>query len=409
MSDAASPPPRVALFSGNYNYVRDGANQALNRLVAYFERQGCAVRVYSPTSKTPAFAPCGTLISVPSIGFPGRGEYRIALGLPADIRRDIIAFAPTIIHLSAPDPLNHAAKKLGRELGIPVVASFHTRFDTYFDYYGVGFIQRTIRAMMRRFYAGLDEVFVTSTAFGEMLREQGIIERFSIWSRGVDKARFNPGRRSMEWRRSLGIADHEAVIGFVGRLVREKGLDTAAAAAAELTRRGVPHRIIVVGEGPARAGFAAQVPDAIFTGFLGGDDLPRAYASFDLLLNPSTTEAFGNINLEASASGIPLVAAMATGNSCLIDDGTTGLLVDPDSIAAYADALAFYLNNPAARAAAGAAGLMRAEPYDWDTINQVVLDRYIALTAPHVAPAPEMPILAMPVASPDMAINDVVK
>lgn len=373
----ATPRPlRIALFSGNYNYVRDGANQALNRLVAYFEAQGCAVRVYSPTSDTPAFPPAGTLVSVPSFAIPGRAEYRIARGLPEALKRDIRAFAPDIIHLSAPDPLGHAAKKLGRAMGVPVVASIHTRFETYFEYYGFGWLRAAGEALLKRFYTGLDEIFVTSQGFGDLMRAQGMIGEAAVWSRGVDKLRFNPMKRSLPWRRELGIADDEVVIGFVGRLVLEKGLDTVAAVTAALTARGVRHRLLVVGEGPARARFAAQVPDAIFTGFLDGDALARAYASIDMLFNPSITESFGNINLEAMASGIPVVAAIATGSNCLITDGANGRLVPHDDIAGFADALGTYLTDADVRRAAGMDGLRRAAAYDWDAINGAVLTRY---------------------------------
>jgi phosphatidylinositol alpha 1,6-mannosyltransferase len=318
---------------------------------------------------------------VPSVSIPGRAEYRVALGLPEALKRDVRAFAPDIVHLSAPDPLGHAAKKLARAIGVPVVASFHTRFETYLEYYGLGWLRPAGEAVLRRFYAGLDEVFVTSQGFGDLLREQGMIEHASVWSRGVDKARFNAARRSLDFRRTLGIGDAEPVIAFVGRLVLEKGLDTVAAAAAALRARGVPHRLLIVGDGPARDRFAAQVPDAIFTGALSGDALPIAYASAEVLLNPSTTETFGNINLEAMASGIPIVAAVATGSNCLIDDGHNGRLVPPGDIAGFADALAQYLGDPGARAAAGRAGLDRAQAYDWDTINGAVLDRYRAILA----------------------------
>ncbi|MEY2884524.1 MAG: hypothetical protein RL490_2248 [Pseudomonadota bacterium] len=373
----ATPRPlRIALFSGNYNYVRDGANQALNRLVAYFESQGCTVRVYSPTSDTPAFPPAGTLVSVPSFAIPGRAEYRIARGLPEGLKRDIRAFAPDIIHLSAPDPLGHAAKKLGRAMGVPVVASIHTRFETYFEYYGLGWLRTAGEALLKRFYAGLDEIFVTSQGFGDLMRDQGMIDHAAVWSRGVDKLRFNPMKRSLPWRRGLGIADDDVVIGFVGRLVLEKGLDVVAAVAAELKARAVPHKLLIVGDGPARERFAGQVPDAIFTGFLDGDTLPRAYASADMLFNPSITETFGNINLEAMASGIPVVAAIATGSNCLVTDGANGRLVPHDDIAGFADALATYLTDTEARCAAGMDGLRRAAAYDWDAINGAVLNRY---------------------------------
>ena len=374
-------PLRIALFSGNYNYVRDGANQALNRLVAFLEAQGNSVRVYSPTSDTPAFEPAGTLVSVPSVSIPGRAEYRVARGLPASLKRDIRDFAPDLIHLSAPDPLGHSAKKLARTLGVPVVASVHTRFETYFEFYGLGWARPIGEALLRRFYAGLDEVFVTSAGFGDVLREQRLITHSAVWSRGVDKARFHPSKRSLEWRRSLGIGDGEPVIAFVGRLVLEKGLDTVAAAVNALDARGVAHRVLIVGDGPARERLAAQLPDAIFTGSLSGDALPRAYASAEVLLNPSTTEPFGNINLEAMASGIPIVAAIATGSNCLIDDGLTGRLVPPGDIGAFADALALYLGNSGTRAAAGRAGLEAAQRYDWDTINGAVLARYREILA----------------------------
>lgn len=378
---------RIVVFSGNYNYVRDGANQALNRLVAYLEEQGATVRVYSPTSDTPAFEPAGTLVSVPSVSIPGRSEYRVARGLPGKLRREIAEFDPHIFHLAAPDPLGHSAKKLARALGTPVVASVHTRFETYFEYYGFGWARPAGEAILRRFYAGLDEVFVTSEGFGKMLLEQGLIERAATWSRGVDKELFNPGRRSMAWRQALGIADREVVIGFVGRLVLEKGLDMVAAATAELKRRGVAHKLLVVGEGPARARFEEQVPDAIFTGFLSGEALATAFASADMLLNPSVTETFGNINIEAMASGIPVVAALASGSTCIIDDRVTGRLVPPSDVMGFADALQAYLLDPGARAAAGSAGLEAAKAYDWDRINGAVLARYQEIVAAHQAAA----------------------
>jgi phosphatidylinositol alpha 1,6-mannosyltransferase len=163
--------------------------------------------------------------------------------------------------------------------------------------------------------------------------------------------------------------------------VLEKGLDVVAATMAELTRRGIAHRLLVVGDGPAHTRFAAQVPQAVFVGFLGGDALPRAYASADMLINPSTTETFGNVTLEAMASGLPVVAARATGNDCLVENGVTGALIQPGNAVAFADAIAALIADPVARAAAGAAGVAAAQDYDWDTINGTVLDHYRAVVA----------------------------
>src|SRR5262245_57655558 len=132
---------RLALFSGNYNCVRDGAAVALNRLVAFLQRRGVEVLVFSPTIDDPAFEPVGELVPVPSIALPTRKEYRVAFGLPHSCRIRLTAFQPTLFHLSAPDLLGSAALRLARKRGVPVVASFHTRFDTYPRYYGAAWLE----------------------------------------------------------------------------------------------------------------------------------------------------------------------------------------------------------------------------------------------------------------------------
>src|SRR3546814_17030126 len=114
------------------------------------------------------------------------------------------------------------------------------------------------------------------------------------WSRGIDRQLFHPGRRDPEWRRSLGIADDEAVVLFVGRLAPEKGLDTFAATLARLDEMAVPHRALVVGDGSARAWIEERAPQAVYAGFLKGGALARAYASADVMFNPSSTETFRN-------------------------------------------------------------------------------------------------------------------
>ena len=132
----------------------------------------------------------------------------------------------------------------------------------------------------------------------------------------------------------------------------------------------------MVGEGPARDWFAEQVPDAVFAGFQSGDDLGRAVASMDVFFNPSVTETFGNVTLEAMAAGVPVVAARATGAVDLVEPGVTGFLVPPRDCVAYADAIARIVAEPGLRAAMGKAGHDKAAAYRWDTANQAVLDVY---------------------------------
>ena len=367
---------RIALFSGNYNYVRDGANQALNRLVEYLLRHGAEVRIYSPTVAQPALPPIGEVVHIPSVAIPGRAEYKFPLGLPRAVRRDIRAFAPDIFHIASPDVLGHRAVTLARRLDVPVVASVHTRFETYLRYYGAAFLEPVIEAILRRIYRRCDAIFAPSDSMAQLLREQRMNYHVGIWTRGIDTKVFNPGRRDLAWRRGLGIEDDVPVIGFVGRLVMEKGLDVFSDTIDRLERRQVRHKVLVVGEGPARDWFAAQVPDAVFAGFQSGDDLGRAVASMDVFFNPSVTETFGNVTLEAMAAGVPVVAARATGAVDLVEPGVTGFLVPPRDCEAYADAIARIVAEPGLRAAMGKAGHDKAAAYRWDTANQAVLDVY---------------------------------
>jgi phosphatidylinositol alpha 1,6-mannosyltransferase len=368
---------RVALFSGNYNYTRDGANQTLNLLVGHLLSRGVKVRIYAPTSRTPAFPPTGDLVSAPSIKIPLRGEYKLTRGMGNRVRRDLAAFKPNLIHLSAPDRLGHKALDYAEKHNIACVASYHTRFETYMSYYGLGFLVPIMIRAQTRFYSRVDEVLAPSQMMGEILHEWGVPTPVTRWSRGVNHDRFNPARRDLAWRRSLGIGDDEIAVGFLGRLVKEKGLDVFAQALRVLDQRGVKYRTFVVGEGPARDWFAQQAPNAVFAGYLTGDDLGRAVASMDVFFNPSLTETFGNVTLEAMAAGVPVVAARASGAVGLIADGETGLIVPPTDIEGYADALQRFCEDDAFRKSAGAAGHAAAATYQWERINQVVLDTYL--------------------------------
>lgn len=367
---------RIALFSGNYNYVRDGANQALNRLVAFLLRQGVQVRTYSPTVAEPAFPPTGDLVSLPSIAAPGREEYRVPLGLPRKVRRDLEAFAPNILHIASPDFSSHRAVTWARKRNIPAIASVHTRFETYLAYYHLQMFEPAVRAALRRLYRRCDALLVPAESTAAVLRAQRMNRNIAIWSRGVDRSQFHPGRRDLDWRRSLGIGDNELVLAFLGRIVMEKGLDVFAEVHDELSRRGVTHKVLVIGEGPARPWFEKALPQGIFVGHQEGTDLARALASADLFLNPSITETFGNVTLEAMACALPVVAVSATGATSLVRDGETGTLAEPGDVGALADAVAAYAASPDLRRRHGEAGLAFAKTQDWDVINAAVLKTY---------------------------------
>ena len=368
---------RVALFSGNYNYVRDGANQALNRLVEYLLRQGVKVRVYSPTVEEPAFPATGDLVSIPSIPIPGRSEYRLPVALPARVRHDLAEFNPNVVHVSSPDIVGHRAVTWARRRKIAAVASVHTRFDTYLAYYHLQWFEPLARDIMRRFYHRCEVVLAPAQSTAAILRAQRMNRDITLWARGVDRDQFNPDRHDMEWRRSIGIADDEMAIAFLGRIVMEKGLDVFADAIHAFAERGLKHRVMVIGDGPARPWFEEQLPDAIFLGQQTGNDLAHALASADILLNPSVTEAFGNVTLEAMACGLPVLAAEASGATNLVRDRVTGTLVDGADADEFADALEAYARDPDLRRRHGEAGLAVARTMDWDSINATVIRAYI--------------------------------
>ena len=166
------------------------------------------------------------------------------------------------------------------------------------------------------------------------------------------------------------------IIAFLGRVVMEKGLDVFSDAVHAFATYGLDHRVLVIGEGPARPWFEEQLPDAIFVGQQTGDDLARALASADVFLNPSITEAFGNVTLEAMACALPVIAAEATGATNLVRSGITGTLVDGTEPDEFADALAAYARDPDLRRRHGHAGLETAMKMDWDTINSAVIRAY---------------------------------
>lgn len=382
---------RVAIFSGNYNYVRDGANQALNRLADYLLRMGASVRVYSPTVKEPAFEPKGDLVHIPSIPIPGRSEYKFGFAIPPRVRRDLRRYQPNIFHVASPELLGHRAVSLAHHWDLPVVASVHTRFETYPRYYGMAFLEPLVLAILRRFYRRCDAIFAPSDSMAQLLRDQRMNYDVGIWTRGIDREIFNPDRRDMAWRRSLGIEDNVPTIGFVGRLVMEKGLDVFSDTIDRLARQQVRHKVLVVGEGPARDWFEKRLPEAIFAGFQAGPDLGRAVASMDMLFNPSVTETFGNVTLEAMAAGLPVVAASATGSQSLVTDGVTGRLIRPGARDQFCDALAFYCRDEAARKAAGKAGCEVSRHYGWDEVNQELVDSYLRIIRQHRAGGRQRP------------------
>ena len=380
-SGPAGRPLRVALVTSSYNFIADGVALTLNRLVGFLESRGVEVLVFAPVSKTPAFAHQGEIVAVPSAPLPLRPEYRLALGLPRAQRERLRAFDPDIVHVAVPDFLGHQALKFAAELGRPVVASYHTRYETYLKYYGLDVLRGLATRISSRFYGSCREVYVPSPSMADVLGRDIGRDRIHLWPRGVDAARFNPAKRDEGWRASVGIEPGEVVVAFVSRLVREKRAATVVEVLSRLSAAGIRHRGLFVGEGPERAALQSAAPDAVFTGHLGGEDLAVAYASSDIFVFPSDTETFGSVTLEAMASGLPTVCADATGSHSLVDPGVTGYLVDPFDDAGFYRHARDLATDARRRAAMGAAARDRGLRFSWEEAMSGLLARYQALAA----------------------------
>ena len=377
---------RVALFTGNYNYVREGANQALNRLVGRGLEKGHQFRIYSPVTDTPAFEPVGELVPVPSIPIPIRSEFRLATGLPRGTREDVRQFAPDLLHVSTPDILGTRAQTFAKQLGVPVVASLHTRFETYFEHYGLGWARPLAEAHLRRFYRRSEHVLAPTPGIVDELRQLRGDARASLWSRGVDRELFDPKRRDMEWRRATGFSDDDVVVLFFGRLVLEKGVRDFVAIVRQLQARGLAVKPLVVGAGPAADEFQ-PLGDAVLAGHLDGPDLARAIASADILIHPSRTEAFGNVVLEAMASGLAIVSADTDSSRQLIEHGRSGVLVSaPDADASGAE-IATLIADPQRRQQLGSEARKASARFSWDAASDSVLAAYRSLLSGRPAPA----------------------
>jgi len=366
----------VALFTGNYNYIKDGVALTLNRLVAFLESRGVPVLVFAPVAETPAFESAGELVPVPSFAIPTRKEYRIATGLPEAQRKRLAAFRPTLFHIAVPDILGYQALKLAEKWKVPVVASYHTRYDTYLRFYGLGFLETLGQRYMRNFYNRVRRVYPPSQSMAEIIRQEGQSQQVEVWARGVDSELFSPARRDMSWRRSLGIADDEVAISFAGRLVKEKNVAIYMRVMNALTARGLKVKPLVIGDGPEMAAMTSGLKNGVFAGFLHGEDLARAYASSDIFFFPSESETFGNVTLEAMASGLPAVNAIASGSNSLVAEGETGHLVSARDEQGLARKLEVLVKDEGQRRRMGEAARQRALGFSWDHILSGLLESY---------------------------------
>jgi glycosyltransferase involved in cell wall biosynthesis len=312
------------------------------------------------------------------VAFPLYRDYRVSLPWGHGLARLLDQDPPDLIHVVSPTPLAVWAQGYGAKRGIPVVASFHTDFVSYFRYYGVRPLEGFGWNMLRRFYNRCRATYAPSHSTVRQLQRRGI-QGVHLWSRGIDLQRFHPSQRDPALRSAAGAEGDMPLLLFAGRLVREKDLADLVHIHRQIK---CPHRLVLVGDGPMRAELEAALPDAHFAGHQTGEVLARWFASGDVFVFPSTTETFGNVVLEAFASGLPAVVANRGGPPDLVDIGVTGLIAYPNDPADFARCVDELLADPERRRAMGQAARAAAErERDWDVINGRLLESYARVIA----------------------------
>ena len=367
---------RTAIFTGNYNHIRDGVSLTLNRWVAFLLKHDVEVLVFGPTIEKPALEHSGTLIAVPSIRLPGRPEYRFSSSFPKKVRDKLEAFDPDLVHIATPDYLGLKALKWAKKNHVPVVSSYHTHFASYLKYYKLSLLEPLLWKYLSWFYGNCEHVYVPTPSMAETLKEKNIKSNLKIWARGIEPDLFSPKKRSEAWKKEQGFNENDVVISFISRLVWEKNLELYAEVLNKLKKSYPQAKAMVVGDGPAGSGLKKMLPDAVFTGFLTGEELAKAYACSDIFFFPSDTETFGNVTLEAMASGLPCIVADATGSRSLVEHGENGYIVPVERSDKFYKFTERLITEKELRAAMSAASLKKAEKYSWEAINKKLLNDY---------------------------------
>lgn len=375
----------IAVVTETHPPEVNGVAMTVGRLIEGLRGRGHRVSVLRPRQSREDRGGEGDLLLA---GLPLPGYAGLRFGLPAGgaLTRVWRARRPDVVHVVTEGPLGWSAVAAARKLGLPVTSGFHTNFDRYSVHYGLGWLRPAVEQRLRAFYASCDFVLAPTPAIAERLRAEGLGERMRVWARGVDRDLFDPARRDMAWRRAQGFDDGRPVVVSFGRLVMEKNLAAFADAIDLVEAAQGPAQVLVVGDGPARAWMEQRLPRAVFTGFLSGQDLAAAIAAGDILLNPSKTETFGNVTLEAMASGLAILAADAPNHRAILRDGRDGLLRPAGDAAACAAALAVLVGDREARTRLGRAARERALQFRWDDILDHVAGVYREATANGVAP-----------------------
>ena len=359
---------RIAYITETYPPELNGVSLTVERTVHHLRAQCHAVELIRPRqSGDGATPPAGDWLTG-GCRIPMYPDLRFGWARPAALQQRFEAGRVELVHLATPGPLAWAALAAARSLGLATTSDFRTNFHQYSRHYGLGLLAPAVLAGLRRFHNRTQCTFVPTEALRRELAAEGF-ERLAVVGRGVDTDRFAPARRNAALRAGWGAADDDPVLLYVGRLAAEKNVDLALRAFDAVRRERPGARMVLVGDGPVRERLEAAHPDARFAGTLRGDVLAATYASADVFLFPSLSDTFGNVTLEALASGLPVVAYDTAAAAEHVVPGQSGLLGPPGDEAAFiAAACALAVRSPAERAALRDGAVAAARRARWGEV-----------------------------------------
>lgn len=368
---------RIAYFTESLPPLTDGVARTYTRLAETLNRRKIDFLFFASVLPKEEEPWRGRVIHVPWIPFPLYRYYRVGIPNPFRLNPILDRFKPDLIQVAAPTPMGIFGQNYALKRNIPCVSSYHTHFVDYFPYYHVKWSIKWGWDYMRWFYNRTRVIFAPSHDTVSELKKRGF-EGLELWPRGIDRSRFSPRLRSEALRKKLGLGKEKLLL-FVGRLVQEKGLDELSKAALALRRQGYRFHLAFAGDGPYRSILEKRLPQSHYFGFIQGRELSELYASSDLFVFPSTTETFGNVVLEAFASGLPVVGAAQGGSLDLVKPGVNGLLAKPLDAEDLTRQVRTLLDNPKTVKRMVQGALATAAHFHWPVINRKLLNHCQAL------------------------------
>lgn len=338
---ATRPSLRIAVVTETWPPEVNGVAMTLAKLVQGLSHRNHDVQLIRPR-QTKSESPLNDafLEEVLMRGMPIPRYPELKLGLPSKktLVKTWTLRRPDVVHIATEGPLGWSALQAAKVLKLPVTSDFRTNFQSYSKHYGVGWLRKPIVAYLRKFHNATACTMVPTRELMRTLSENGFAN-LKVVSRGVDTKLFNISKRNTSLRSSWGATDNTKVLISVGRMAPEKNLDQVLKTYEALKLKGQAFKLVMVGDGPLKEQFQKRFPEIIFPGMLSQSNLAAYYASSDLFIFPSQTETFGNVTLEALASGIPVLAFDCAAARDWVQTGINGWLVaenNPEGFAAQA-------------------------------------------------------------------------